>query len=372
MKKTLVALAVSAVAATSANAAVVYNQDGTKVEVGGSVRLILQKAKDKRTDLLNNGSRVVVKASHDLGEGFSALGNLELRLSGDDLGDQVKTKRLYAGFSQKDIGTLTFGKQLTTGDDLGLSDYTYNLGGINKVTDASDKVIHFKSAEWEGFSFGADYIFRDSAKTKSSNGYEYATNNNSGFVLGAFYNRQFGDFGFAIEGGYGQDQYSVVKTADTNGNFTETTPKYKQRAFTVGTELSYGPVAFAVDYSQRKATKNQAVSWRTSNADGTGTVINEFNNMQFNKIRELEIGVKYQFIEESKVYFDYINGRANVKNTEDTNGVSVSKLNAFIGGIDYKFNKNVLTYLEGGHFRYKTGDVKYNDHKVNLGLRVFF
>ena len=34
MKKTLVALAVAAVAATSANAAVVYNQDGTKVEVG--------------------------------------------------------------------------------------------------------------------------------------------------------------------------------------------------------------------------------------------------------------------------------------------------------------------------------------------------
>ena len=38
MKKTLVALAVAAVAATSANAAVVYNQDGTKVDVGGQVR----------------------------------------------------------------------------------------------------------------------------------------------------------------------------------------------------------------------------------------------------------------------------------------------------------------------------------------------
>ncbi|WP_436799176.1 hypothetical protein [Pasteurella multocida] len=39
MKKTIVALAVAAVAATSANAATVYNQDGTKVDVGGSVRL---------------------------------------------------------------------------------------------------------------------------------------------------------------------------------------------------------------------------------------------------------------------------------------------------------------------------------------------
>lgn len=43
MKKTLVALAVAAVAATSANAAVVYDQDGSKVEVGGSLRLLLTK-----------------------------------------------------------------------------------------------------------------------------------------------------------------------------------------------------------------------------------------------------------------------------------------------------------------------------------------
>lgn len=45
MKKTIVALAVAAVAATSANAATVYNQDGTKVDVNGSVRLILKKEK---------------------------------------------------------------------------------------------------------------------------------------------------------------------------------------------------------------------------------------------------------------------------------------------------------------------------------------
>ncbi|EJS91330.1 hypothetical protein AAUPMC_04354, partial [Pasteurella multocida subsp. multocida str. Anand1_cattle] len=50
MKKTIVALAVAAVAATSANAATVYNQDGTKVDVNGSVRLILKKEKNERGD----------------------------------------------------------------------------------------------------------------------------------------------------------------------------------------------------------------------------------------------------------------------------------------------------------------------------------
>ncbi len=58
MKKTIVALAVAAVAATSANAATVYNQDGTKVDVNGSVRFLLKKEKDMRGDLIDNGSRV--------------------------------------------------------------------------------------------------------------------------------------------------------------------------------------------------------------------------------------------------------------------------------------------------------------------------
>lgn len=56
MKKTLVALAVAAVAA-SANATIVYNQNGTKVDVGGRVDVMLGKFGDsQRTDLRNNGS----------------------------------------------------------------------------------------------------------------------------------------------------------------------------------------------------------------------------------------------------------------------------------------------------------------------------
>lgn len=47
MKKTLAALIVSAVAASAANAAVVYDNEGTKVELNGSLRLILEKADAK-------------------------------------------------------------------------------------------------------------------------------------------------------------------------------------------------------------------------------------------------------------------------------------------------------------------------------------
>ena len=52
MKKTLAALIVTAFAASAANAAVVYDNEGTKVELNGSLRLILEKA-DAKTPLTN-------------------------------------------------------------------------------------------------------------------------------------------------------------------------------------------------------------------------------------------------------------------------------------------------------------------------------
>lgn len=335
MKKTIVALAVAALAATSANAATVYNQDGTKVEVNGSVRLLLQKESGKRTDLKDKGSRVSFKASHELGGGLSALAYTELRFSDKEIGDGVTLKRLYAGFDYEGAGTLTFGKQLTIGDDIGLSDYTYNLGGVNKLVSSGDKVVHFKSANFNGFSFGGDYVFAKDPTKNDPQG-KKLTNKNA-FVLGALYSRTMGDFGFALETGYSQER------VDQN---------VKNKAFTVGTELSYGPFAAAVDYSQVKSSKKaENVKWR----DG----------VMYNKVREIELGLKYQIAEPSKVYTDIIWGKAQ----DDLSNV---KLRAYILGVDYKLHKQVVTYLEGGTFRYKEDGVSTKDNKVGLGLRVHF
>ena len=52
MKKTLAALIVYCIAASAANAAVVYDNEGTKVELGGSLRLIMEKADKKNTTAL--------------------------------------------------------------------------------------------------------------------------------------------------------------------------------------------------------------------------------------------------------------------------------------------------------------------------------
>ena len=81
MKKTVIALAIAAFAATgAANAATVYNQDGTKVELGGSARIFLGKlGKDQRGDLVNDGSRIKINATHTLDNGLSAFVGYETR-----------------------------------------------------------------------------------------------------------------------------------------------------------------------------------------------------------------------------------------------------------------------------------------------------
>ena len=353
MKKTLVALAVAAVAATSANAAVVYDQDGSKVEVGGSLRLLLTKNSGERGDLKNKGSRVVIKGSQDLGNGLSALANVEVRFEGkknkddpsDDFGD-IETKRLFAGFKQDGVGQLTFGRQLTNADDLGLSDYTYNLGGVNQTTTSGRKVAKFTSAEWNGFKFGLDYIFDNDAKQDSAQ--------NRGWGASVFYTADLGsDMTYNFSGGFTQDKYE-----------TATVEKHKENAFIVSSELVTGPFAISVDYSQRKSTNDANVIKYRAFSD-TVSVAN------FNKITEIGLGMKYSYLENASVYGEYIWGQGKLAKVA-ADVADKANLRAWILGTDYKLHKNVVTYLEGGSFKYKYASNKNTDNYAGVGLRVYF
>ncbi|MEH8047249.1 porin [Gallibacterium anatis] len=350
MKKTLVALAVAAVAATSANAAVVYNQDGTKVEVAGSFRVLLSKNTGERADLKNAGSRVIIKGTQDLGDGYSALANLEIRFDANDkksFGD-IEAKRVYAGFAKEGVGTLTFGNQLTNLDDVAVSDYTYDLGGIKQTKTDGDKVAKFRSADFAGFSFGLDYLFGEKNKDEFNNG--------SGFGVSAFYTTpEFAaDTKLNFEAGFSQVKVDEYKNAPIK--------EHKVNAFLVGAELVSGPFSLGVDYSQKKATDD---------FDGIGYKFDKELHAEaipFNKLRALEVGAKYKYLDNASLYGEYINGKAT-----SADGEKYTKLNAYILGTDYWFTKSVVTYLEAGTFKYKNqASEKYNDNRVGVGFRVYF
>ncbi|STO55426.1 ompH family outer membrane protein [Canicola haemoglobinophilus] len=363
MKKTLIALAVAAVAATSANAAVVYQQDGTKVEVGGSIRLHLNKKTDKRADLSDNGSRIIVKGSHDLGEGLSVLGYTELGFAGELGSGGVTTRRLYAGIAHKDIGTLTFGKQLTTADNFGVADPTYLFGGVwakfqkgsaykaavaavekeikdnanqrdklaaakgklelikalvddNFVTD-SNKVIKFQSKSFNGFSVGADYVFGDANKV-DANGDKVV--NKNAYIVGLFYDNTFDGVNVKAEVGY---------------TYRKLAEDIKAKSFKTGFGVGANGLFVGVDYARTKIADAEA-------------------------IHAFQVGANYQFTEMAKVYTAYRHTKF-----DDI------KEKGFAFGVGYKPHKLVETFVEYNTFKVSNLNSK-RDNALYLGARVHF
>ncbi|MFC0323209.1 porin [Gallibacterium melopsittaci] len=362
MKKTLVAVAVAALAATSANAAVVYNQDGTKVELGGQFRVLLTKHKGERADLKNPGSRVEIKAAQDLGNGYSALAATQLRFDANDEDSfsDIEAHEVYAGFSQEQIGTLTFGRQATNLDDLGISDYTYDLGDVKQVHTSDKKAAKFRSAEWNGFSFGLDYFFGNAKKNVNEE------QNGKGWGGALFYTAEIAnDTTLTLNGGFSKVKSFHKDGLDADGNAVSA-PDYNENAFVVGTELATGPFALAVDYSELKASGDRKATLDLSDLKTDKVALEGFY-----KLRALEVGAKYNYLDNAKVYAEYKYYKATARTGDDK-----GTINGFILGTDYWLTKQVVTYVEGGTFKYSLDKANVNtkdrDNKIGVGFRVYF
>ncbi|KAB7702579.1 porin [Plesiomonas shigelloides] len=355
MKKTILALAVPALlAAGVTNAATVYNNDGTKIDLKGSIRLLAEDGARRDADLSDDSSRIGLGINHDLGNGLSGLGYIEM---GYDTQKQEKTsdspiknRLAYAGLSLDGVGTLTAGRITAPFDDVAVSDYTWTYGGVmdfGKMQDSSDRgpfgskntflartsnSVKVESAEFNGFKAAGSYTMKT--------GDNYSDVDNA-YTLAAFYTS---DFGLTFNAGYGHGK-SVGKEA----NLTPAINSTDADIWGIGAQYAIGDFAIGLDYGQAK------LDWNT---------VGESNS----KANLLGVGVKYQIIEQTKVYAGYY-GRdySDYKNWD--------RHDLYVVGTDYAFSKNVVTFLEYAHDDYKyvkpTTDVK-NDDRIGLGFRVYF
>ena len=347
MKKTLAALIVSAFAASAANAAVVYDNEGTKVELGGSLRLIMEKADKKEYDranhstkkansaLRNAGSRFGVKVKHNLDNDFYALGNLELRF--DDTTSRDKfggayAKRAYVGLGSKATGDITFGRQLTIADDLSqANDYEY--GFIPKgdyIPTSGTGVVRYDYKGIEGLQLSANYNFGQKNDEKGK-ALDPAIKN--AFALGALYTAGDLDARFA----YGHTNL------ETNATY-----KHRVDGFLASLGYKFGDFTLTGDFGYAHAKKND---------DKT----NKFY---------VSPGFAYQVTPMSQVYGNYLYERVKGETTKD-------KTHGFLLGADYKLHKQVVVFLEGKYVTTKsykndtyTGKVK--DRAIGVGMRVYF
>ena len=347
MKKTLAALIVTAFAASAANAAVVYDNEGTKVELNGSLRLLMEKADKKEYDragkstkktnsaLRNAGSRFGITVKHNLDNDFYALGRLEFRFddttSRDKFG-RLYAKRAYVGLGSKATGDITFGRQLTIADDLSQAvDYEY--GFIPKgeyIPTAGTGVVRYDYKGIEGLQLSANYNFGQKNDEKGKL-LDPAIKNAFGF--GALYTAGDLDARFA----YGHTSF-------------ETPASYKHRldGFLASLGYKFGDFTLTGDFAYGHEKLDDAK-------------LNKFY---------VAPGFAYQVLPASKVYGNYLYERVKA----DSDKV---KTHGFLLGADYKLHKQVVVFLEGKYVTKKeyvadTYNGKTKDRAIGVGMRVFF
>ena len=347
MKKTLAALIVSAFAASAANAAVVYDNEGTKVELNGSLRLIMEKADKKEYNaanqstkkansaLRNAGSRFGITVKHNLDNDFYALGRLEFRFddttSRDKFG-RLYAKRAYVGLGSKATGDITFGRQLTIADDLSQAvDYEY--GFIPKseyIPTAGTGVVRYDYKGIEGLQLSANYNF---GQTNDEKGNPLKPGIKNAYAVGALYT--VGDLDARLA--YGHTNFETGASYAHRLDGVLASLGYKFGDFTLTGDFGYGH--------------------------------EKLDDAKVNKFY-VSPGFAYQVVPASKVYGNYLYERAKGESDK-------VKTHGFLLGADYKLHKQVVLFVEGKYVTAKkyTNDAydgKVKDRAIGVGMRVFF
>lgn len=347
MKKTLAALIVTAFAASAANAAVVYDNEGTKVELNGSLRLIMEKADKKvynaanqstkkaNSALRNAGSRFGITVKHNLDNDFYALGRLEFRFDDTDSRDKfgrLYAKRAYVGLGSKATGDITFGRQLTIADDLSQAvDYEY--GFIPKseyIPTAGTGVVRYDYKGIEGLQLSANYNF---GQTNDEKGNPLKPGIKNAYAVGALYT--VGDLDARLA--YGHTNFETGASYAHRLDGVLASLGYKFGDFTLTGDFGYGH--------------------------------EKLDDAKVNKFY-VSPGFAYQVVPASKVYGNYLYERAKGESDK-------VKTHGFLLGADYKLHKQVVLFVEGKYVTTKeyvndTYDGKTKDRAIGVGMRVYF
>lgn len=362
MKKTLAALIVGAFAASAANAAVVYNNEGTNVELGGRLSVIAEQSNSTRKDqkqqhgeLRNAGSRFHIKATHNFGDGFYAQGYLETRLVSDyesrsDNFGNIITKYAYVTLGNKGFGEVKLGRAKTISD------------GITSAEDKEYGVLENK-----------EYIPKD------GNSVGYTFKGIDGLVLGANYLLAQERVAYS-SGGDKPGEVSPQKIS----NGVQVGAKYDANNIIAG--IAYGRTNYREDIkivqgddSGKKQQVNGALSTLGYHFSDLGLLVSLDSGYAKTKNYKdkhekryfVSPGFQYELMEDTNVYGNFKYERNSVDQGKK------AREQAVLFGVDHKLHKQVLTYIEGAYARTRTAEkskgVKTEKEKsVGVGLRVYF
>lgn len=359
MKKTLAALIVGAFAASAANAAVVYNNEGTNVELGGRLSVIAEQSSNTLDDqkqqhgaLRNQGSRFHIKATHNFGDGFYAQGYLETRFvskykDNADHFDSITTKYAYVTLGNKALGEVKLGRAKTIADGItSAEDKEYGVLNNSKYIPTNGNTVGYTFEGIDGLVLGANYLLaqqRNAHGSAAGEGEVVAQVISNGVQVGAKYDANNIIAGIA----YGRTNYREdLAIQDKSGKKQQVNGALS----TLGYRFSDLGLLVSLDSGYAK-TKNY--------------------KDKHEKRYFVSPGFQYELMEDTNVYGNFKYERNSVDQGKK------AREHAVLFGVDHKLHKQVLTYIEGAYARTRTNDKgktekTEKEKSVGVGLRVYF
>lgn len=363
MKKTLAALIVGAFAASAANAAVVYNNEGTNVELGGRLSIIAEQSnstiKDQKQQhgaLRNQSSRFHIKATHNFGDGFYAQGYLETRLVSAQSGTEsdnfghIITKYAYVTLGNKALGEVKLGRAKTIADGItSAEDKEYGVLNNSKYIPINGNTVGYTFKGIDGLVLGANYLLAQER-------HKYTGGGGAGAVAGEVYPQKI-------------------------SNGVQVGAKYDANNIIAG--IAYGRTNYRENIHEQDASKKQQVNGALSTLGyrfsdlgllvslDSGYAKTKNYKAKHEKSYFVSPGFQYELMEDTNVYGNFKYERNSVDQGKK------AREQAVLFGVDHKLHKQVLTYIEGAYARTRTAEknkgVKTEKEKsVGVGLRVYF
>ncbi|MEX4440601.1 porin [Haemophilus influenzae] len=375
MKKTLAALIVGAFAASAANAAVVYNNEGTKVELGGRLSVIAEQSsktlddqKQQHGALRNQGSRFHIKATHNFGDGFYAQGYLETRLvtditknHSDHFGD-ITTKYAYVTLGNKALGEVKLGRAKTIADGItSAEDKEYGVLNNSKYVPTNGNTVGYTFKGIDGLVLGANYLLaqeRNPTSFATVPGEVVAQKISNAVQVGAKYDAN--NIVAAIA--FGRTNYRE----NLKPNIAESGRKQQVEGVlsTLGYRFSDLGLLVSLDSGYAKTKHHKEHKTAPAPAPAPAPAYDQ-------KRYFVSPGFQYELMEDTNVYGNFKYERTSVNQGKNT------REQAVLFGVDHKLHKQVLTYIEGAYARTKTNDKgktekTEKEKSVGVGLRVYF
>ncbi|MFB2866167.1 porin [Aeromonas sp. MdU4] len=338
MKKTILAIAIPALFASAANAAVIYDKDGTNFDIYGRVQANYYGDHDSSDAELVGASRLGWSGKIALNNTWSGIAKTEWQVAsensdninkgttatkGESTGGKFEARHIYVGFDGTQYGKIIFGQTDTAYyDAIAATDIFNEWGSEGNIYDGRQEGQIIYSNSFGGFHGKLSYQTNDDAVTSVK---DVGSNTISKTVQDVKLNQGYGaaagykfDFGLGFDAGYNRSDLEA--TADRAGVFTKGN-KFEKSDWAISSNYAINGFYFAAMYNETdlknkvNGNKHEGKGYElaaTYNVDAW-TFLAGYNKEETrapgasykDSIDATLLGVQYAFTSKLKAYTEY-------------------------------------------------------------------